>query len=192
MNKSNFLKSASTFAFAAGLFVNAASADHRKDNVGSTIWKIERSTNALAECFRHELQDRGLWKPRGAYAVLFKRVATLENQGDNLLKYYKRGKGYAYLAKAVAITDANAHEAADLARHLRVSRVTVNGINKVNAMLHSLKGLCGNNYRAPRAHHYEQRRGHYDYGRRGRVYDERRYRREAPIRHAYREIRWIF
>lgn len=196
MNKSNFLKTASTFAMAAGLLVNVASADHRRDSVGSTIWKIERSTNALSQCFRNELQDRGLWKPRGAYAVLFKRVATLENQGDNLLKYYNRGKSYAYLAKAVAITDANAHEAADLARRLRVSRQTVHGISHVSAMLHSLTGLCGESYHAPRPRYHSERRYH-DYGRRGRGYDnrcdnDRRYRREVPIRQAYRQIRRIF
>ena len=191
MNRSNFLKTASTLALAAGLLVNVASADHRRDSVGRTIWQIERATESLSASFRHELRDRGLWKPRGAYAALFKRIATLENQGDNLVKYYKRGKSYAYLAKAVAITDSNAHEAADLARRIRVSRGTVHGIIQVSSMLHSLTGLCGESYRAPRARSSEKRRDA-DYGRRGRGYDERRYRRDRPIRQAVQEIRRIF
>ena len=183
MNRSNFLKTASTFAIAVGFLVTGASADSRRDNVGRTIAQLERATGSLVASFSHELKDRGLWKPQGAYARLFKRVATLENQGDNLLKYYKRGKSYAYLAKAVAITKRNAHEAADLARRIRVSRGTVSGINRVSSMLHSLSGLCGESHRSPRARYSEKR---YESN------DGRRNRRDVPIRQAYREIRRIF
>lgn len=190
MTRTNFLKTASILALTGGLLSSMASADPRRDRVGSTIWQVERATESLSACFRHELKAKGLWKPRGAYAALFKRIATLENQGDNLVKYYKRGKSSAYMAKAVAITDANAHEAADLARRLRVSRETVSGLRQVSTMLHSLNELCADNYREPRARTYEKRRSN-DYDGR-RSYGDRRSQLERPIRSAYSELRRIF
>lgn len=192
MTRTNFLKTTSILALAGGLLCSLASADNRRDRVGKTIWQVERATETLSVRFRQELQARGLWKPRGAYASLFKRIATLENQGDNLVKYHKRGKGYAYMAKAIAITDANAHEAAGLARKLRVSRDTVSGIHQVRSMLHSLNGLCAANYREPRARAYGSgRRGGYEYDRRRDSYEGRRYQ-ERPIRSTYDELRRIF
>lgn len=178
MRKPTILKTASTLVLAGGLFLIPASADHPRDGVGRAVDQVERTTDALFNDYKRELKHRGLWKPRGPYSTLYSATFRMEDYGDSLKEYYKRGASLSSLARVAAKIDHQAHIAEDVARHLRVSGRIHAGLRQVSAASHNLTRLCQAGERAyPDPRYRSDDRFDRGYGRYeespGRRYDRR-------------------
>ncbi len=136
------IATATASALAGCLLLSSASADRHPAGLYPAIDQIERSTDALFLDFKDELKHRGLWKPRGIYSTIYSATFRMEEYGDSLRKYAKRGSGLSSLARVASKIDHQVHLAADAARQCRFSRQFHANLARVSRATHQLVQVC--------------------------------------------------